>query len=207
MDSEITIMNVIGAQNELQIKFLLEQLISIGIKILNAQEGSLLLADEKKSILTFVMQVGKEQKLVGKTVPIGEGITGMAALTRDVQSASAVTGGNFFYVKDAGMPTSVLAAPMLADDELIGVITAVSFDKKHTFSVEDCSTYGMFANIAAALVKQQQTLNLLSSPQTEIASESTKIEYNLTKSFLELIRTKPQIISVMEQIINGFKNI
>ena len=205
--SNNSVENVVGMLSECQIKFHLEQLISIGIRILNAQEGSLLLADEKQGFLTFAMQVGKEQKLVGKTVPIGEGITGMAALTRDVQSASAVTGGNFFYVKEAGMPTSVLAAPMLTEDELIGVITAVSFDKKHTFSVEDCSTYGMFANIAAALIKQQQTLKSLSTPKTEFISENTRIEYNLTKSFLELIRTEPQIISVMEQIINGFKNI
>lgn len=201
------IWNVLGMQDESQVKFRLEQLISIGLKILKAQEGSLLLADEKKGILTFAMQVGKAQKLVGKTVPIGEGITGMAALTRDVQSASAVTGGDFYYVKDSGMPTSVLAAPMLADDELIGVITAVSFDKKHTFSVEDCSTYGMFANIAAAQIKQQQTLNLLSAPEAEVFSEKTKTEYNLTKSLLELIRNRPQVIPAIEQIINALKDV
>ena len=201
------IWNVLGMQDESQVKFHLEQLISIGLKILKAQEGSLLLADEKKESLTFAMQVGKEQKLVGKTVPIGEGITGMAALTRDVQSASAVTGANFYYVKDSGMPTSVLAAPMLADDELIGVITAVSFDKKHTFSVEDCSTYGMFANIAAALIKQQQTLNLLSAPDAEVFSEKTKTDYNLTRSLLELIRNKPQVIPAIEQIINALRDV
>lgn len=198
---------IIGIQHESQIKFHLEQLISIGIKILKAQEGSLLLADEKNGVLTFAMQVGKDQKLVGKKVPIGEGITGMAALTRDVQSASAVTGGNFYHLKDAGAPASVLAAPMLVDDELIGVLTAVSFDKKHTFSIDECSTYGMFANIAAALIKQQQTLNLLSLQQTENVSDKTKIEYNLTTSLLELIRTKPQTIPAIEQIINALKTL
>lgn len=147
------------------VRFVLGELIRIGLSVLGADQGSLLLVDEKGEKLRFAMvrsRVGGEEmarmegELIGKSVPIGEGLTGMAALTRDVQTATRTESDWFYSVKGDGTPHAVLAAPMLIGDELVGVVTAVSFDGEKSFSAEDCVRYGHFANVAAAVLGMQR---------------------------------------------------
>ena len=51
-------------------------------------QGSLLVLDEKKKELVFAMTIGSrssEMTLIGQRVPLGKGITGLAAQMREVQ--------------------------------------------------------------------------------------------------------------------------
>lgn len=169
-ESDPAVMSALGLQDEAQTRFTIAQLVGVGLRVLGADEGSLLVTEHGGKSLRFAMVCGPDgmppksgtaNAMIGKEVPIGEGITGMAALTHDVQSASAATGPGpaaFRRVAGDGAPKAVLAAPMLLGDELVGVLTAVSFDRRKTFSVEDSRTYGMLANAAAAVVDQQRRL-------------------------------------------------
>ena len=109
----------LGIRDEETARFTLRQLVLIGLRVLGADQGSLLVADPERRILRFAMVVSSDRfagtapDLEGKTVPIGEGITGMAALTHDVQSASDVDGAEFHRIRGDGSPHAVLAAPML----------------------------------------------------------------------------------------------
>jgi len=200
--------NLLAMQDKKKTQFLLKQLVEIGLKILKADEGALLLADTANETLTFAFVMGKSQKLVGQTVPIGEGITGMAALTRDVQTTSAILGDSQLYHVDGdGRPASVLAAPMLSGDTLIGVLTAVSFSPLHSFTAEDCRTYGMLANVAACLVEQQERLTIISTPHEEIPSATAADECRLVKEMLELVRKKPKLMNVVSGMVDALKGI
>ena len=63
---------------------ILRLLIQTGAQIVDAEEGSLLVVDEESDDLRFAMTVGSEEseaKLLGQRVPLGKGITGLAATT------------------------------------------------------------------------------------------------------------------------------
>lgn len=206
--------NLLGLQDDKNTQFVLEQLIQIGLKILNASQGSLLVAEPDKKNLRFAMVasrtgLGNFQRLfvqlVGKTVPIGEGITGMAALTHDIQTSTrACAGEKFYHVRGDGSPNAVLAAPMLIGEHLIGVMTAVRFDRGKPFSAEECRTYGMFANIAAVVVDQQQRLATLAhAPMAAAMGSRERKECDLVRDVLSLVRAKPEKMDALREIFNA----
>lgn len=206
--------NLLGLQNEKDTQFVLEQLIQIGLKILNASQGSLLVVEPDKKNLRFAMVASKSglmnfqrlfSSLVGKTVPIGEGVTGMAALTHDIQTSTRASGGEkFYHVKGDGSPNAVLAAPMLIGDHLVGVITAVRFDRGKPFTAEECRTYGVFANIAAVVVDQQQRLATLAhAPMSAAMGSNERKECDLVRDVLAFVRAKPEKIDAVHEIFNA----
>ncbi len=154
---------LLGIPNAEVVQASLEALIQIGLRSLGADEGSLLVYRKQENVLEFVQTIGRTRtppNLVGKTIPLGQGITGMAALTKDIQTATRATSQSAFYtVEDDGSPNTVLAAPMLVDDDLIGVITAVSFDTDKVFTSEDCQMFGLLAFVGGVVVEQQQKLS------------------------------------------------
>ena len=127
---------------ELQVMRLLVELCG---QVVGAEEGSLLVVDHTQDPpreLIFAMTVGSrqsEETLSGQRVPLGEGLAGIAAVTHEVQIGAPLYDG----VQQAqrgeappGQPTAVIAAPMLIDDRLVGVITAVSFEAGKRFTSE-----------------------------------------------------------------------
>ena len=204
--------NLLGLQDDRNIQFVLEQLIQIGLHILNATQGSLLVMEPDRKNLKFAMVASRPGltnlhkyfvDLAGKTVPVGEGITGMAALTHDIQTSTRASGDKFFQVRGDGSPNAVLAAPMLIGEHLIGVITAVCFDKRKSFTKEECHTYGMFANIAAVVVDQQQRLAALAhAPMAEAMGTQERKECELVRRLLEIVRSKPERIDAIGELLH-----
>lgn len=189
----------LGIRDEATARFALRQLVSVGLRILGADQGSLLVAEPERRILRFAMVVssgrfaGTAPDLEGKIVPIGEGITGMAALTHDVQSASDADGAEFHRIRGDGSPHAVLAAPMLLGESLLGVITAVSFDRRKSFSAEQTQTYGMLAGLAATVVDQQRRLDGTAAGEapspTEMRADERE-EWQLVADLLSFVRAK-----------------
>ena len=142
----------------------LRLLINLGAQVVNADGGSLLVLDPEAQDLVFVMVAGESDKtLLGQRVPVGQGLTGLAALTQEVQVGSptyvlASAQGELH----AGQAQAVLAAPMLAGDTLVGVITAVRF-KAATgrFSSQDAQLYGRLASVAGVVVHQRRRITAL----------------------------------------------
>jgi GAF domain-containing protein len=166
--------NLLALQDAETVRFAMDQLVRAALGVLRADQGSLLLAEPRAKRLRFAMVVDARSDaalpaadaLVGSAVPYGEGVTGMAALTHDVQSAAAADGAAFYRIHGDGSPSAVLAAPLLSGDRLLGVLTAVSFDPRRAFSPDDARLYGIFANLAAIVIDQQRRLDLLSSPKS-----------------------------------------
>ena len=64
-----------------------------------------------------------------------------------------------------GNPRSVIAAPMLIGDTLVGVITAVSFEANKRFSSSDAQLLARAASVAGIVVDQHNRLDALESKQ------------------------------------------
>lgn len=143
----------------------LRLLIELGCQYVRGEEGSLLVLDPDARELVFAMTVGSrssEKELVGQRVPLGQGITGLAAATEEVQIGAPT----FSDIKQSGKdqsdrPSAVLAAPMLAGDELVGVITTVSFEPNRRFTADDAVLYGRIAAVAGVVVHQARQLDAL----------------------------------------------
>ena len=183
-----------GIKNPEEIKNAFQLLIQTGLQLLKADEGSLLIYRKAEKDLQFACTIGADnpEALLGKTIPIGKGITGMAAMTCEIQSASRAAGSNFFDIADDGSPNSVIAAPMMLDDELIGVITAVSFDREKSFSTADCQNFSLLSQIGAVIISQQQQLANYASQQINSLTETDSIESQVADAAVNLIRRKPE---------------
>jgi signal transduction protein with GAF and PtsI domain len=140
----------------------LRLLIRTGMQLIDAQEGSLLVVDKEADCLRFAMTVGNDEqeiKLIGESLAFGVGWTGQAASTREVQ-VGAPKYRDFRQAErvDGEGPEAVIAAPMVVDDRLVGVITAVTFEKGRRFDSHAARRFGAFAIIGAVLVDQEQRL-------------------------------------------------
>ncbi len=211
----------LGISSESSEEKVLRVLIELGAQFAGAQEGSLLVLDEKTSELVFAMTVGStasEQTLIGQRVPLGEGLVGLAAQTQEVQ-----IGAPRFDVPetkkrpgdDGSKPKAVLAAPMLIGDRLIGVITAVSFDADQRFSSHDALLYGRLATVAGVVVEQRRRLLTIEAMQHDDSlpspvGDEEKVDRQIVDSVQRLVHSKPdakpriaQLLGIVESLIGN----
>src|SRR5581483_7371202 len=99
-------------------ELVLRLLIELGMQVVDAHEGSLLVHDREKGDLVFAMTVGGGGGLVGQRLPMNKGLTGLAAATREVQIGAPtfhLAGEGKVESKATGSktPQAVIAAPML----------------------------------------------------------------------------------------------
>ncbi len=178
----------------------LRVLLELAVQHVGGEEGSLMVLDAKRNQLVFAMTIGDSEKtLIGQRVPLGKGLSGLAAVTREVQIGAPT----FKDVKQrkradsaSGQPTAVIAAPMLIRDEVVGVITAVSFDEQKRFTPADASLYAKTAAIAAVVVDQQRRLQDLENmrqakrPLKPITQEGRR-EAEIIDCVAKLVRQRP----------------
>lgn len=198
----------------------LRLLIETGALIVGAQEGSLLVVDEDSDDLRFAMTVGSkdsEDTLIGQRVPLGKGITGLAATTGEVHIGAPT----FKDVKqsekrggETGAPEAVMAAPMMIGDTLVGVITAVSFEKGKRFGSQEAKVYGSFASIAAVVVDQRRRLATQAPPscaddgdtaQPKVFGEAGRLEQQILSNIGKLVKQRPgalrQVSNMIESVV------
>ena len=205
-------LGLLPAQAEARV---LRLLIDLGRRVVGADEGSLLVYDAERRVLVFAMTLGSEEaeaeaRLKGQVVPLGEGRTGMAAEFRTVQvGAPAFHDIEFQQHKERGgsEPDIVLAAPMIWDDTLVGVITAVSFDSEKRFTQDDATVYEEFAGIAAFVVAQWQRLQLHEAasavPDSLPADSSARAELELLQRVHRLVRRGPDTLRQVNSLLDA----
>lgn len=154
----------------------LRLLIELGAQVVGADEGSLLVVHPRGDALVFAMTVGDssaEAALRGQSVPLGEGITGLAALTREVQvGAPSFEGITQPQGRQGRRPVAVIAAPMLVADKLVGVLTAVSFSPGRRFGAAEERLYGRLGAVAGVVVAQKQRLDALCNAPTQTVNKA-----------------------------------
>lgn len=163
-------------------ELVLRLLIELGAQVVSAQEGSLLVYDKSQNDLVFAMTVGGSSSLVGQRVPLDKGLTGLAAATREVQIGAPT----FLGVKQgeghATGPSGVIAAPMLVNDDLVGVITAVTFEQGKRFSSKDGELYGRLAAVAGVVVQQRQKIKTIEEQTKGGAVQGDAVEHRIASS-------------------------
>jgi GAF domain-containing protein len=203
----------LGIASNSQEGAVLRLLIELGAQFVGAEEGSLLVLDEKQQELVFAMTVGNassEKALTGQRVPLGKGITGLAAQTHEVQiGAPTFKTGQARRGKagKADQPQAVLAAPMLIADRLIGVLTVISFDREKRFTGSDALLYGRLAAVAGVVVDQSRRLSsaaaLSQGRSFKARSREERLESDIMEAVTRLTQTKPQAKARIAELLNG----
>jgi len=191
----------------------LRLLIELAAQFVGAEEGSLLVLDEANKELVFAMTVGSEMSaevLAGQRIPLGKGLTGLAAATHEVQ----VGAPSFKDVRQAekrqgiaaGEPSAVLAAPMLIGDALVGVITAVSFRPEKRFNSDDARLYGRIATVAGVVVDQARRLQVIErlregEPVPTPLTAHERSRQAIVESLSRLVQTSPHKVDRVAQLV------
>jgi GAF domain-containing protein len=138
---------------------LLQSIVDAAGRIFGAAAASILLVDEQEGILEFKVAYGaSDHDLVGTKFPLDKGIAGYVVMTGQPIAISNVRQDARFnqdFAKSTGyVPTSILATPLLAGENVIGVMEVLDKIDAASFGMQDMNLLGIFANQAALAIEQ-----------------------------------------------------
>lgn len=188
----------------------LRLVLRLAVAAVRADEGSLLVHDPSAGDLCFVMTEGghaRESVLRGQRVPLGHGPVGLAAATHEVHTGAPV----FRDIREserlvaAGQhPEAEIAAPVLVEDRLFGVLTAVAFGAGRRFGVQEAQTYGGFAAIAGALAEQAQRLHPVPADADLPPHHAGAAERRIQRVLQRLAAHRPESVAHLAGIVEQF---
>lgn len=137
---------------------LLGQVLDSAIRAIGAQDGSLLVPDEETGELVFVLVQGESTKanLIGRRLPAGRGIAGWVAENRRGTTVNNVPADERFYpeldVELDYRTNSMLAAPLLGGNRLLGVVEVVNKQNGKLFSTGNLTVLILMCRFAGELL-------------------------------------------------------
>jgi phosphoserine phosphatase RsbU/P len=174
------LLELAGAISEtLDLDRILANLASIVKEVIPYDLFAILLYSERQGGLTIRYAIGHREEIIrGLVLPLGEGITGVAAQTRQPILVSDVRADSR-YLSALDAVQSELAAPMLARGKLVGVIDLQS-TRVNTYREQDRTLLQLIAGRVAVAIdnarlyrrvdRQNRTLKTLSHLSQEFSS-------------------------------------
>ncbi|MCX8000171.1 MAG: GAF domain-containing protein, partial [Leptospiraceae bacterium] len=141
--------------------------------VFRTESCSILLVDKQKKELYFHLVAGeKEAELSKIRVPIGKGIAGTVALTRQPMIINDAQNDDRVYKlvdKTTGFVTrNIIAAPLIAGDEVVGVVEAINTIDRNNFSESDIDLFLTFSDSAALAIQKTRLLDDLEKSNKEL---------------------------------------
>lgn len=191
---QLSALNDISQQlaGELDLQRLLELITSSAVDILNSEAGSLLLMVDptaKERELEFKIAVGSSgQNLIGKRFPIKRGLAGEVAtkgkpLIVNDASRDPRWGGEFS--KGDFQTNAILAVPLIAKNQTIGVLEVINKRDNGVFVEEDANLLTTFAGQAAIAIENArlfQMTDLQLSARVDELQTLERIDVELNRS-------------------------
>jgi GAF domain-containing protein len=179
------------------------------VATIGAEEGSLLAHDEAADDLCFVMTVGNpesERTLLAQRVPLGQGITGLAAAKGEVQVGAPVYRDVKQSERLSDGPESVLAAPLLVGEELLGVITAVTFVDGRRFGAREAELFERTAQVIAALIETAAASSGGAAVPAAYGAASRREEAVLER-LRQVLRRDPAALEAVESLVAAIERL
>jgi signal transduction histidine kinase/putative methionine-R-sulfoxide reductase with GAF domain len=142
--------------SKLELSELLNTVMRLAARVVDAETASLLLVDEQTDELYFDVALGLAPEVAAIRLKMGQGIAGQVAekgaaeIINDVEKDSRWTSN---IDESSGFKTrSILAAPLMMQDRRIGVIEAINC-REGNFDEEDLRVFEAFASQAAIAIE------------------------------------------------------
>jgi GAF domain-containing protein len=133
---------------------LLQSIVEVARAIFGARAASIMLLDEESGELVFEAVTGEgEDTLVGRRIPSGTGLAGWVAESGQAVVIEDVAADPRFAVDQAQrtgyVPKGLMAAPLLREDRVLGVLNVLDRPERRRFSVAEMELLSLFADQAA----------------------------------------------------------
>ncbi|EQA37683.1 SpoIIE-like protein phosphatase domain protein [Leptospira inadai serovar Lyme str. 10] len=167
--------------SSLDLSQLLEAIMLSSKTVFRTEACSVLLLDETKEYLYFHTVLGEKSEAVTKMkVPVGKGIAGMVVreskpmIINDAQNDDRV----YKEVDRASQFTTrnIMAAPLVANDEVIGVIEAINTVDRESFNSEDLELFLSFSGTSALAIQKTGLLQNLELANRDLRKKVSELE-------------------------------
>lgn len=158
-------------------------------KSLRLEKGSIVLYNKEEGLLKIVAASGLSQEEVEKgTYQPGEGITGKVFETGEPVIVESVANhpdflnrvGYLSHFKHDPHNVSLLCAPILSEQNILGVVNAFIVQNKHT----DLKSYLDFLQVVASITSQSIKIqNLVEEAKKEISRENIQLKRELKNKY------------------------
>ena len=133
---------------------LLQSIVEVARAIFGAKASSVFLLDREADELVFEAVAGEgAEALVGQRLPSSTGIAGWVLVTRQPLVLDDLANDPRFardVAESTGyVPKSLMAVPLLHDEEVLGVLQVLDRPHRERFSLQEMELLGLFANQAA----------------------------------------------------------
>ena len=133
---------------------LLQSIVEVARAIFGARASSIFLIDAEADELVFEAVAGEgAASLVGQRLPSSTGIAGWVLMARQPLVLDDLENDPRFareVAESTGyVPKSLMAVPLLHEEEVLGVLQVLDRPQKERFSLQEMELLGLFANQAA----------------------------------------------------------
>ena len=170
--------------SELEVDGLLEIIMESAVEILNTEAGSLLLiAPDNEEELEFKVVVGGSgEELVGSRLKKGQGVVGHVALTGETVIENDVSQNEQQTdVSEDFATQSLLAVPLIAKENVIGVLEVINKLDKTIFIQDDVDLLRTFAGQAAVAIENARLFEMTDQQLAQRVQELEILENIDTK--------------------------
>ena len=190
---------------------LLQAIVEVARAIFAAKAASIMLLDEPAGELVFEAVTGEgEDTLIGRRISASEGIAGWVAQSRQPLVVEDVAADPRFAADTARrtgyVPKGLMAAPLLHEDRVLGVLNVLDRPAQRRFSVAEMDLLGLFANQASValdlLLHARRTETLLAGGRDDleavarVAAILDRLEGDQREAGIRLLR---EIANVLER--------
>ncbi len=164
---QLAVLNEVGSSitSTLDLRTVLETIVAKAIELLRAEAGSLLLVDESTNELVFEVTFGPAaSELRGQRLPLGKGIVGAVAQTRQPQIVNEAQ-TDVRWLRDVDQSTAfitraLLAVPMITKNRVIGVLELINKRDADRYTEDDQRLLTAFATNAAVAVENARLFTM-----------------------------------------------
>jgi signal transduction histidine kinase len=190
------------AQNlaaELDLEALLEKVVESAVMMVQASAGSLLIWESSGNELVFaVAKGGGGEALVGMRMPAYKGIAGWVLTNQRSAIASSVRQDpRFFSAIDESLgfhTSSLLAVPLLAQGEAIGVLEVLNKVSQEPFVQQDADLLMALAGQAAVAIKNARLYRQVQDERDRIIALEEQVRKDMAR---ELHDVPAQMLSAI----------
>ena len=181
---QLNTLNEIGRllASSLDINEVLDLVVRNAVKLLGAEAGSLLLLDEDSGDLIFRISCGPlGNELVGRKIPAGKGIAGAAfSENRPILIADAQHDQRWYAGVDRSgdfVTRSILAIPLNARGNTIGVLEVINAKDGHPFNQRDADLLLAFGAQAAIAIENARLFTMTDQALQARVEELTMLQH------------------------------
>jgi PAS domain S-box-containing protein len=185
-------------QNADNLEGLCDKVIEEVVKYMKANQGSMFVKEtvgEEEKLVLMSARAWSRKKYIEKTVDIGEGLVGQAAIEKQTIFMTKVP--NNYVTISSGLgeanPRCILIVPLKAEEEVIGVIELASFSWYEEFEIKFLEKVG--ESIAATILttRNNQRNKELLEKSNELAEQMRSQEEEIRQNMEEMQATQEEM--------------